>query len=80
MNNKQRQRPERSQFVQHIFGGTLGGPIYLPRFGEGGPSAFSGENKTFFFANLQVLRASEGIGVTRTVYTKPAGPGFFDTS
>lgn len=31
------------------YGFTIGGPVYLPRFGEGGPSLYSGRNKTFFF-------------------------------
>ncbi|MCV5675606.1 hypothetical protein OFN11_29110, partial [Escherichia coli] len=33
----------------HEFGGTLGGPLYLPRFGEGGPAVISGRDRTFFF-------------------------------
>ena len=28
---------------------TFGGPVYLPRFGEGGSSLYDGHNKTFFF-------------------------------
>ncbi len=28
---------------------TVGGPIYLPRFGEGGPHLYDGHDKTFFF-------------------------------
>src|ERR671938_597998 len=28
---------------------TVGGPIFLPRFGEGGKSYYSGKNKSFFF-------------------------------
>jgi hypothetical protein len=28
---------------------TLGGPVYLPRFGEGGKRLYDGHNKTFFF-------------------------------
>jgi len=71
-------RVNRGQFVQHIFGGSLGGPIYLPRFGQGGPSLYSGKNKTFFFTNLQFLRTAEGIGVTpRIVYTAQARQGLF---
>src|SRR6478609_9659742 len=46
----------RPQFVQHIFGGSIGGPVFLPSFGEGGPTHYNGKNKTFFFANLQLLR------------------------
>jgi hypothetical protein len=67
----------RGQFVQHIFGGSIGGPVYLPKFGEGGDAYYSGKNRTFFFANLQLLRMSRGIGVTRTVYTPSARQGLF---
>ncbi|HEV2861910.1 MAG TPA: TonB-dependent receptor [Pyrinomonadaceae bacterium] len=28
---------------------TLGGPIYLPKWGEGGPGLWSGKNRSFFF-------------------------------
>ncbi len=28
---------------------TVGGPVYLPAFGEGGPKLYDGHNKTFFF-------------------------------
>ena len=33
----------------HNFGGTVGGPIFLPRFGEGGSSIWDGRNRSFFF-------------------------------
>jgi hypothetical protein len=36
-------------YVSHNFGGTIGGPIFLPRFGEGTPYWYDGRNKTFFF-------------------------------
>ncbi|MDQ3172825.1 MAG: carboxypeptidase-like regulatory domain-containing protein, partial [Acidobacteriota bacterium] len=38
------------------FGGSLGGPLYLPRFGEGGSSTVGGKNKTFFFFSFEALR------------------------
>ena len=28
---------------------TVGGPVYLPRFGEGGPTIYDGHDRTFFF-------------------------------
>jgi hypothetical protein len=67
----------RGQFVQHIFGGSLGGPVYFPRFGEGGPAVYDGHNKTFFFFNLQLLRTSQSIARTRTVLTQSARNGIF---
>ena len=70
-------KAQRPQFVQHIFGGSIGGPVYLPRFGEGGPALYNGKNKTFFFTNLQLLRTSQAFFVNRTVYTQQARSGIF---
>lgn len=70
-------RAQRPQFVQHIFGGSLGGPVYLPRFGEGGPTHYNGRNKTFFFTNIQFLRTSQSFFVNRTVYTQQARNGIY---
>lgn len=50
-------------FVQHIFGGSIGGPIV--------------KDKTFFFANTQLLRTSQSFFVNRTVYTQAARDGQF---
>jgi hypothetical protein len=45
------------------FGGSFGGPIILPRFGEGGPSTTSYKNKAFFFVSYEGLRnSSAGTG------------------
>jgi outer membrane receptor protein involved in Fe transport len=42
---------------QNDFGGVLGGPILLPRFGEGGRQPwYNGRNKTFFFLSYEGLR------------------------
>src|SRR3984893_10696829 len=45
---------------QHLnqFGGSVGGPIYLPRFGEGGRSTWSGKNRAFFFFSYEGLRST----------------------
>ena len=47
--------------VQNQFGGNIGGPIYFPRFGEGGPSTYSGKNKAFFFFNYEGTRIRKGV-------------------
>lgn len=39
--------------IENQIGATIGGPVYLPRFGEGGPSIFRGQDKTFFFTSFQ---------------------------
>jgi hypothetical protein len=65
----------KDQFVQHIFGGSIGGP--LPDPGFGGHGARWLRDKAFFFTNLQLLRAYDTALVTRTVYTQAARQGLF---
>lgn len=38
------------------FGGTFGGPVILPNFGEGGPAFRKGTDKTFFFFSYEGQR------------------------
>jgi len=40
----------------HQYGGTAGGPVFLPRFGEGGPSIWDGRNRTFWFVYYEEQR------------------------
>ena len=53
----------RPQFIQHIFGGSFGGPIIKDKF--------------FFFTNLQLLRSNDSAPITRIVYTQAARNGLF---
>ena len=39
--------------IENQIGGTLGGPLHLPRFGEGGPAIINGRDRTFFFGSYQ---------------------------
>ncbi len=65
-------RPAR--FVRNQFGFTIGGPLHLPRFGEGGRSIFDGRNRTFFFYLFQAdkQRPGSSLGATTRMPT-PAG-------
>lgn len=38
------------------FGGTIGGPIFFPRFGEGGPVLLNGRDRAFFLFNYEGFR------------------------
>src|SRR5215204_7481733 len=38
------------------YGGNFSGPIHLPRFGEGGPSTYSGKDNAFFFFAFERYR------------------------
>jgi outer membrane receptor protein involved in Fe transport len=39
--------------IENQAGFTVGGPLHLPSFGEGGPTHISGKDRTFFFFALQ---------------------------
>jgi hypothetical protein len=39
--------------IENQLGGTIGGPLHLPRFGEGGPAIVNGKDRTFFFFAIQ---------------------------
>ncbi|REJ78221.1 MAG: hypothetical protein DWQ47_01800 [Acidobacteria bacterium] len=63
------------KFIQHIFGGSAGGPLFDPGLGGNGFDLL--KDKAFFFVNLQFLRASETNLVQRTVFTEAARNGLF---
>jgi hypothetical protein len=62
---------------QHDFGGNVGGPIYLPRFGEGGKAYWSGKNRAFFFFNMESYRFTQGENVLISVPTLKMRQGDF---
>src|SRR5712692_6933679 len=49
-------------FHRNQFGFNLGGPVNLPRFGEGGSAlGYKGKNRTFFFFSYEGLRQRQGL-------------------
>ncbi len=54
---------------QFDYGFSVGGPLILPHFGEGGPTHWNGRNKTFFFFNYGGYRTSQSETVQLTVPT-----------
>jgi hypothetical protein len=50
---------DRRALRQNNFGGTVGGPVFLPRFGEGTPFFYDGRNRTFFFFSYEGLRLKQ---------------------
>lgn len=60
------------------FGGTLGGPIWMPHFGEGGP--FFDKDSTFFFFSYEGLRNNgRGLAFAR-VLTEAERSGNFSAN
>lgn len=51
---------QRAPFRFNQFGGTMGGPVVIPRL-------YNGRNKTFFFANTEIVKFVQGIVFTGTL-------------
>jgi hypothetical protein len=49
-------KAKRSALRYNRYGATVGGPILLPRFGEGGPALLNGRNRSFFFFAYEGLK------------------------
>lgn len=60
--------------IENQLGGTIGGPLYLPRFGEGGPAYISGKDRTFFFFAIQRWWDRQ-LGVGSTLDGAPTAAG-----
>jgi outer membrane receptor protein involved in Fe transport len=54
--NNNAQGLKKGVFTRNQFGYSLGGPVILPRFGEGGPSTINLKNKLFFFSSTEWTR------------------------
>ena len=53
--------------IENIFSGTFGGPLFLPKFGEGGKSYSNGRDRTFFFGAYQEDRIRSVASATTVV-------------
>lgn len=52
---------ERPALKQNDFGFTVGGPVFLPRFGEGRRALLDGRDHTFFFVSYEGLRLRQPV-------------------
>jgi hypothetical protein len=78
----------RRPFERKEFGGNIGGPIYLPHFGEGGPHVWSGKNRSFFFVDYEGRRQLIGSSIQLTglptpeekqgIFTRPSSAPLLD--
>jgi hypothetical protein len=56
------------------FGFNVGGPLYLPRFGQGGRATIGGKDKLFFFAGYE--RIQNGSAASAAGIQAPTAAGF----
>jgi hypothetical protein len=62
---------------QHYDGFDIGGPVYFPRVGEGGPSIWNGKDKAFFFFSYEKFVDTTSANRNRTVLSQNARNGIF---
>jgi len=61
------------------YGYTIGGPIFLPRFGEGGSKIYNGRNRSFFFFSQEFRKIRATSTAVGTVPTLAERNGVFST-
>ena len=62
---------------QHFFGFAVGGPMFAPRFGEGGSAIWNGRDRAFWFFSYEGFRENFSATRNRTVLTETARNGIF---
>ena len=68
--NNNRTGQVRPRLHQHRLGGSIGGPVYIPK-------VYNGKNRTFFFFEYTAFREKFKNTDARTVYTDAARKGIF---
>lgn len=59
----------KEEFKFNQYGYTVSGPVFLPRFGEGGPAVWSGRERLFFMSNFEGYRDRRTL---RGIYDVPS--------
>jgi len=60
-------------YIYNVFGGTIGGPVQLPK-------AYNGKDKTFFFFGYEGLRQRNGVSTLTTLPTAAQRTGDFSAT
>jgi len=62
------------------YGGTIGGPVFFPAFGEGGPRLYNGKNRTYFFFSQEFRKFRSASIPVGTVATNAQRDGNFGST
>ncbi|MBS1857314.1 MAG: TonB-dependent receptor [Acidobacteria bacterium] len=65
------------KLIRNEFGGSIGGPVYLPTFGLNGKKVYNGHNRTFFFFSREGQELRQGISKDFKVPTAAMRSGDF---
>jgi hypothetical protein len=68
---------ERNRDNQNNYGFNIGGPIFIPGFGEGTPYYYKLKDRAFFFFNYEGYRFRQGLNTVITVPTERMRRGDF---
>lgn len=69
----------KADYARDLYGGSIGGPLWLPK-AVFGPLAYAGRNRTFFFFDYQKTRDNSPYTLTTTVPTALEKRGDFSKS
>jgi Carboxypeptidase regulatory-like domain len=70
-------KPGKNRLRFNQFGGTISGPVWLPRFGEGGPAFFNKDSTFFFFSYEGRRNDTLNLSTTTRVLTDAERRGDF---
>ncbi len=70
-------KAERNKIILNQYGGTFGGPLPFPGFGEGTPFIHSGKDRAFFFVNYEEYRQPQSQTRTRNILSTQAQSGVY---
>ncbi len=65
------------KLIRNEFGGSIGGPVFLPSFGLNGKKFYNGHNRTFFFFSREGQELRQGVSKDFKVPTPAMRTGDF---
>ena len=65
------------KLIRNEFGGSIGGPVFLPSFGLNGKKFYDGRGRTFFFFSREMQELRQGVTRDYTVPTPAMRTGDF---
>ena len=65
------------KLIRNEYGGSFGGPVYLPSFGLNGKKFYDGHNRTFFFVSREAASLRQGLTNSYSVPTAAQRQGNF---
>lgn len=65
------------KLIRNEFGGSVGGPVFLPALGLNGKKFYNGRNRSFFFVSKEAVALRQGVTKSYSVPTVAMRNGIF---